>query len=181
MKLLFFKLAAISAGIAFALAAILGGIYWYLTRPVPEKPWNETAFIANGPPSFDQTDDGYVILTYDVKNLTERDFSETSYYSYKLLVVRPDKSLTNPIETEKGTAVIETPIFIPAHQTGTLRLKLHVSIQREAGISNEDFHEELRAYMTKILYGGEYFVVFDEARHCRINLPAVAPTKPSKS
>lgn len=143
--------------------------------------WNETSFVAGGPPGFHQTDDGYIVLTYDVKNSTDRDFIENSSYGYKLLVVRPDKSLSNPVPTDKGVAEIETPIFIPAHQTGTLHLKLHDSIQRKTGISDEDFHEELRAHMVEIVHGGEYFVVFDEARHCRINLPAVAPTKPPKS
>jgi hypothetical protein len=173
MKILFFKLAAIAAGVVFALTVLLGGIYWYSTRPVPEKSWDVSAFTADGPPDFRQDGDGYITFTYGVKNHTDRDFNEESNYRYKLLVVRPDKSLTNPIPTDKGTASVETPVFIPAHQSGTIRIKIRASLARKAGLSDDAFQEELRKYLMAIMHGGEYFALFDEERHYRINLPAV--------
>jgi hypothetical protein len=176
-----FKLAAIAAGVVLALAVLFGGTYWYLTRPVPEKQWDESAFQAEGPPSFYQTDDGYIVLSYRLNNRTDRDFDEGSTYLYKLLVVRSDKSLTNPIPTDKGTAFVETPVFVPAHQSGTLRIRIRASITRKAGVSDEAFHDDLKKYLVTILHGGEYFALFDESRHCRIDLPAVAEDKPPKS
>jgi len=173
MKILFFKFAAIGAGATFGIAAMLCATYWYSTRPVQEKPWNESAFVVEGSPSYYQTDDGYIIFSYRLKNSTEHDLGEDSAYRYKLLVVRPDKSLTNPIQTDKGTASVETPIFIPAHQSGTLRLKVRASTTRAAGMSDEVFQKKLREYILTIMHGGEYFALFDETRHCRINLPAV--------
>ncbi len=44
---------------------------------------------------------------------------------------------------------------------------------RAAGMSDEAFQKTLREYILTIMHGGEYFALFDETRHCRINLPAV--------
>lgn len=173
MKVLLLKFAAFGAGAIFAIAALLWAAYCYSTRPVPEKPWDESAFVVEGRASYYQTDDGYIIFSYTLKNSTERDLDENSSYRYKLLVVRPDGSLSNPIPLDKGTALVETPIFIPAHQSGTLRLKVRASTARDAGMSDQAFQKKLREYVLTIMHGGEYFALFDETRHCRINLPAV--------
>ncbi|HJZ65068.1 MAG TPA: hypothetical protein VKD70_12160 [Candidatus Acidoferrum sp.] len=171
MKLIFLKIAAISAGVVFALAAILAGIYWYTTRPIPERPWDESVFIADGPPNFYEDDDSYISLSYRLRNQTAKDFDEDSNYRHKLVVVRPDKSLTNPIPN--GTVLVATPVFIPAHQSGTFKIKIRASFERKAGVTDEVFQQQLRKYLVSIMHGGEYFALFDEARHCRINLPAV--------
>jgi hypothetical protein len=151
MKLLFLKLAAISAGIVFAISVMPGGIYWYSTRPIPDRPWNESAFTADRPPNFSQDDDGYISLVYRLRNQTDKDYDEDSNCRYKLLIVRPDRSLTNPIPTDNGAAVVETPVFIPAHQSGTFTIKINIgSLERKAGVSDEVFQKQLRKYIVGI-------------------------------
>jgi hypothetical protein len=112
------------AGIAVALAALAGGAYWYLSKPKPQTPWNTTAIVASGPPSFGLTDDSKKVeFTYALENTTSSDYRIDSATGLSLVAKGDNDTLTRPMPSEIVSMVL--PVFIPAKQKAVFSIDIN--------------------------------------------------------
>jgi len=178
-------LIAFSAGAGFAvvIAVLAAGGYWYLSRPKPPKPWDTTAIVADGTPTFDVAEDGKkVVLTYSLENNTPFDYRATSSDELNLLRrFARDNALSQPVKAE--TASIGFPIFIPAKQKAEMSVTINFTEtpKQKPSDTPEQFHEALRAYVLDQMSGDAAVVLFDEANRYQIDLPKPAAQLPKKA
>jgi hypothetical protein len=167
-------------GIAVTLAAILGVVVWYSSRPKPPKPWNTNAIVADGPPGFSTSTDGKKIrLSYSLNNKTDGDFQFDSDTSFKLVMKTKDGTFTPPIAKDSGS--VDLPVFIPAKQKAFFDLWLVMFDIPQSGVNEaaDAYHERLRAFLEQ--YPNiDSFAVFDETSRYQINLPRWK-SEPTKS
>jgi hypothetical protein len=158
-------------GIATTLAAILGVVVWYSSRPKPPKPWNTDAIVAEDPPGFSSSADGKKLtLSYSLRNTTDTDYHIDSGSTFKLVMKTKEGTFTPPMAADNGS--VELPIFIPAKQKAYFQIVLVMSgvPQQTVGESDDVFHERLRSHLEQ--YPGiDSFAVFEETSRYQINLP----------
>jgi hypothetical protein len=180
MKMILFKVAAAAAGITLALCLAAACAFWYVSRPKPPKPWNEKALVATEPPTFGpSTSEGYKFyFAYTAKNNTDDDYSINEPGELRIEARLSDGSLSNPLDANH--IFVRTPVFIPAHQLGsvTLRFKLLELPAQQRGETDEAYHERLRLLLNDQLSSVKQFVLFDEAHRYQITLPPWTATKP---
>jgi hypothetical protein len=178
-------LVAFAAGVGFAvaIAALAGGTYWYLSRPKPPKPWNTTAIVASGTPSFEVIENGEKVrLTFSLENNTPYDYRVTSGEDIKLLrSFSRDNTLSQPVAPE--TASITFPIFIPAKQKAEVAVAINfIEIPKQKTTETADqYHETLRAYVLNQMRGDASIFIFDETNRYQISLPKPASQAPAKT
>jgi hypothetical protein len=183
LKIVLLKIAAAAAGITLALCIAAGAVLWYVSKPKPQKPWNEKALVSTDAPGFDsygEKDNQAISLAYIVKNTTNSDYSIDAGHQIKIVVVLRDGALSLPMDEDH--VVVRTPLFIPANHLGTivLHLKKLIALQQNQSESNEAYHERLRLLMNEHLSGIRGFVIFDESKRYQIDLPRWLETKPEK-
>jgi len=173
--------AAFGAGFAATVILIVGGLLWYSARPKPLTPWNATALLANEPPRFSLSHDGDSIeFTYSVENTTDLDYHIERDSQIRVTARSKDGTFSQPLPREQR--VLELPVFIPAKQKAllTLRIVLSAIPERDAAESDEQYHEQLRAYCDSHIGGVGEFVVFDDVSRYQINLPRWRPGPPKE-
>jgi len=171
------------AGIAVVIAALAGVAYWSWSRPKPQKPWDTTAIVADGTPTFDVAEDGKkVVLTYSLENNTAFDYRATSSDELHLLRrFARDNALSQPVKAE--TASIGFPIFIPARQKAEVSVTINFveTPKQKPSETPEQYHETLRAYVLDQMSGDAEVVLFDEMNRYQVNLPKPAAQLPKKA
>jgi hypothetical protein len=134
--------AAAGVGFALTIAAIVGCVLWYASRP---EPWNARAIrarygsaITNDVGCFVvgesesernacEDSHGEVLLTYDIENTTNRDY-RIAEQSGLTIMERHGNILEATLITsgpDRGNSYwkIDTPIFVPAHQTVAVEVR----------------------------------------------------------
>ena len=180
MKTVLLKIAAAAAGITLALCIAIGSLWWYESRPKPPKPWNVSALVASDTPGFgvNSGKEPSISLHYSVRNMTAFDYSIERPESLRVTVLAEDDTLSQPLEG--NFIVVNGPIFIPAHQTGSISLTLEgiIPVAQTAAQSNDEYHEQVRQLLNEAIKGTKEFEVFDEVNHYQIKLRRWAATKP---
>jgi hypothetical protein len=168
-------------GTALGLVVLVGGFLWYQSRPRPPKPWNTAALAVKEPPSFHSGDHEHLEFNYSVQNTTNFDYQIVSDEKVKVVARYKDGTLSTPLSTE--VRHLELPVFIPANQKGQLTFSVGLTgiPERKASESDEQYHEQLRAYCEDHLARVANFVLFDEPNRYEIDLPRWSAEKPKKN
>lgn len=110
-----------------------------------------------------------LILSYDLKNLTDADYHLTDGAGVVIMSrLKGDGSLS-----QEESIHLSYPVFLPARQ----RARLAIEISRAFPWPREDSHyeERLKEFVKQRLGDVRGFVLFDEASHSQIDLPAAWP------
>lgn len=116
-----------------------------------------------------------LILSYDLKNLTDMDYRLTEGAGVVIMSrLKGDGSLS-----QEESIHLSYPVFLPARQ----RARLAIEISRAFAWPREDSHyeEKLKEFVKQRLSDVKGFVLFDEASHSQIDLPAAWPELQDKS
>lgn len=161
------------AGVLLLLAILTLG------PPIFKKPpqeastgWNRegirAAYVAAQLREVDKTRSS-LILSYDLKNLTDVDYRLTDGAGVVIMSrLKGDGSLS-----QEESIHLSYPVFLPARQ----RARLAIEISRAFLWPREDSHyeEKLKEFVKQRLGEVRGFVLFDEASHSQIDLPAAWP------
>ncbi len=140
---------------------------------LPTKPWNTSALVVTGPPSFDVSKDGKSLeWDYWVKNNTNVDYNLDDYTANKLRVMTKfrDGSLA-PLNN--WVTFLDTPIFMPAGEIVGLNLsvKLPNVPTPKGGEVKAKYDERVRTYLETEVPRVSGFVLYDEVNRYQIDLP----------
>lgn len=116
-----------------------------------------------------------LILSYDLKNLTDIDYRLTDGAGVVIMSrLKGDDSLS-----QEESIHLSYPVFLPARQ----RARLAIEISRAFSWPREDSHyeEKLKEFVKQRLGDVRGFVLFDEATHSQIDLPAAWPELQDKT
>jgi len=171
--------ASAGAGFALILAAIVGSVFWYSSRP---RPWDARAIRARYTEA--STDDvdcfflksesarnaceeahGDVLLTYELENTTDYDYriGEQS----RVEIMERDGKVLQPTllrrDPGRGTSFwrLETPVFVPAHRAVAINIKGPYACPR----CNAD---KLKSFVKDSI---PELLLFDPGTHYEIELP----------
>ena len=136
------------------------------------KGWNrdgiKASFMAAQLREVDKTH-AALILSYDLKNLTDTDYRLTEGPGTVIMSrLKSDGSLS-----QEEALRLSYPVFLPAGQ----RAHLAIEISQNFAWPREDSHheEKLKEFVRQRLAGVGGFVLFDEADHIQVELPAAWP------
>lgn len=165
--------------LASAGAGLLFLVIWTVAAPTFKHPvkelskgWNQqaikAAYVAAQLREVDKTHSS-LILSYDLDNLTDLDYrlAETSG------VVIMSKLKSDGSFSQEEPVRLSYPVFLPARQ----HARLAIEISQPFAWPREDSHYEdkLKEFIKQRLAGVRGFVLFDEASHSQVELPAVWP------
>lgn len=167
-------LVIVTSTVAVLLLAILT-----LARPAFQKPpkearagWNgegiKATYVAAQLREVDKAHCS-LILSYDLSNQTDSDYRLTDGSGVVIMSrLKGDGSLS-----QEESIHLSYPVFLPARQ----RARLAIEISRPFSWPREDSHyeEKLKEFVKQRLSDVRGFVLFDEARHTQIDLPAAWP------
>ena len=110
-----------------------------------------------------------LILSYDLSNQTDLDYHLTDGAG----VVVMSRLKGNGSLSQEESIHLSYPVFLPAKQ----RARLAIEISRAFAWPREDSHyeEKLKEFVRQRLSDVRGFVLFDEASHTQIDLPAAWP------
>ena len=160
-------------------AGLLILVIWTLAAPALKhqpkelsKGWNheaiKAAYVAAQLHEVDKTHSS-LILSYDLNNLTDLDYrlAESSG------VVIMSKLKSDGSFSQEEPVRLSYPVFLPARQ----HARLAIEISQPFAWPKEDSHyeEKLKEFVKQRLGGVRGFVLFDEASHSQVELPAVWP------
>jgi len=116
-----------------------------------------------------------LILSYDLRNLTDLDYRLSDGTGVVIMSrLKGDGSLS-----QEESIHLSYPVFLPAKQ----RARLAIEIPRAFAWPREDsrYEEKLKEFVKQRLGDVRGFVLFDEASHCQIDLPAAWPELKDKT
>ena len=165
--------------IASSAGAVLLVILLTLNGPIFKKPqreagsgWNregiKAAYVAAQLREVDNAHSS-LILSYDLSNQTDLDYRLTDGAGVVIMSrLKGDGSLS-----QEESAHLSYPVFLPARQ----RARLAIEISKAFPWPREDSHyeEKLKEFVKQRLGTVRGFVLFDEASHSQIDLPAAWP------
>jgi len=154
-------------------------VIWTLFAPAFKHPskesrkdWNQeaikAAYVAIQLREVDKTHSS-LILSYDLNNLTDLDYRlAESSGAVIMSKLRSDGSLS-----QEEPVRLSYPVFLPARQ----HARMAIEISQPFTWPREDSHyeERLKEFVKQRLGGVRGFVLFDEASHSQVELPAVWP------
>lgn len=164
-----------SSVVAVLLLAILT-----LGRPIFKKPpqqdvragWNrdgiKASYVAAQLREVDKAHSS-LVLSYDLSNQTDLDYRLTEGPAVVIMRrLKGDGSLS-----QEESIHLSYPVFLPAKQ----RARMAIEISRDFPWPREDSHyeEKLKEFVKQRLSDIRGFVLFDEASHSQIDLPAAWP------
>jgi hypothetical protein len=193
--------AGAGAGFAFALAAIVGIVLWYESRPKPPKPWNTAAISASFSHISTQSeitgqhtsadnpyaDLGAVAVPPNVTLPKGFKLDDSLVFFYTLengtdfdyrLPNAAGIAITARLKRERSLSrflnavTVDYPVFIPAHQRVLLAVHLPDYVYPERlPPPGAERRAKLAAYVAKEMPNLDGFVLFDEANRYQINFP----------
>jgi len=116
-----------------------------------------------------------LILSYDLSNQTDLDYRLTDGPGIVIMSrLKGDGSLS-----QEESIHLSYPVFLPARQ----RARLAIEISKAFAWPREDAHyeEKLKEFVKQRLGNVRGFVLFDEASHSQIDLPAAWPELQDKT
>lgn len=151
-----------------------------LGRPIFKKPaqqevrtgWNQdgikASYVAAQLREVDKAHSS-LILSYDLSNLTDLDYQLSEGPG----VVIMSKLTGHGSYSQEQAIHLSYPVFLPARQ----RARLAIEISQTFAWPREDSHyeEKLKEFVKQRLGDVRGFVLFDQASHSQINLPAAWP------
>ena|SRR5271170_2119320 len=169
-KIILLREASIGLGIGVGLGVVGVFIVWWSSRPPREIPWNSNAVTAKYFKS-DVDSDSFFAFYYSLKNNTDHDY-----------VATPTSNITASATTAEGNLAncencITSPkdLFIPAHDS--LQVILTFKYKYPAGplahedSKRDDAYKALLTYLNDNYSRLNGFVIFDQDKRYRINLP----------
>ena len=161
------------AGVVLLLAILTLGAPIFKKAPQDVRTsWNregiKAAYVAAQLREVDKTHCS-LILSYDLKNLTDLDYRLADGAGVVIMSrLKGDGSLS-----QEESIHLSYPVFLPARQ----RARLAIEILRAFAWPREDSHyeEKLKEFVKQRLGDVKGFVLFDEASHSQIDLPAAWP------
>ena len=161
-----------SAGavVILLLALALGGTAVRRVREGAVKPWNDKAFKVKYVGSqLKERDKAFATLrlSYDLENVTDVDYHLVE--GPGLVIVR--KLASGGGLSQEEPVRLSYPVFVPARQSA----RIAVEVTQPFAWPREDdpaYVSKLRDFVKERLASAEEFVVFDEASHCRVELPS---------
>ncbi|HKW32809.1 MAG TPA: hypothetical protein VJN92_07375 [Candidatus Acidoferrum sp.] len=171
--------------IASSVGVVLLLAFLTLGAPIFKKPpkevrtgWNregiKAAYVAAQLREIDNTHSA-LILSYDLRNLTDLDYRLVDGAGVVIMSrLKGDGSLS-----QEESVHLSYPVFLPAKQ----RARLAIEISRAFPWPREDsrYEEKLKEFVKQRLGDVRGFVLFDEASHCQIDLPAAWPELQDKT
>ena len=150
----------------------LGGPFFKASPKAANAGWNregiKAAYVAAQLRQVDKTR-ASLILSYDLSNQTDVDYRLTDGPGVVIMSrLKGDGSLS-----QEETIHLSYPVFLPARQ----RARMAIEISRSFLWPREDSHyeERLKEFVKQRLGDVRGFVLFDEASHNQIDLPASWP------
>lgn len=168
-------LKALGAGVGIGLAiAISVAVYvWYLSRPVPQKPWDARAITASFLSADTAGEDNHLRFLYILENHTERDYRVRTSELLLSAVVQEKDSLTGG-----GHAKFQDDsIFLPPKQHVEVEIELpdyHFPGERHPNDAPEErkrYRQAVKKYVSDNLPRLNGIAAFDDANRYRINFP----------
>ena len=116
-----------------------------------------------------------LILSYDLSNLTDLDYRLTDGPGLVIM----SKLTGHGSFSQEQTIHLSYPVFLPARQ----RARLAIEMAQTFAWPREDSHyeEKLKQFIKQRLGDVRGFVLFDEASHNQIDLPAAWPELQDKA
>jgi hypothetical protein len=117
------KIAAAAAGITLALCVATAGVFWYVARPKPQKPWNTQALrvtevkaepISRLDEKFRETSSG-VFFTVDIENTTGSDLALP-----RTLTAMQEKKPSHAVH--ESFLKLDKDYFLPANHVAVISL-----------------------------------------------------------
>src|SRR5215469_14097408 len=169
---LFFRGASFGAGCVLALSLIVGGVFWYRSRP---RAWDERAVSATFETVEIETkpnEASYAVeFVYDLQNNTNSTYS-LNPYSLVLMGRASNGSLSKEWgHYQTSDPTLTGPAFIPAHTKA--KITLHTAYEYPNGFTAADKGnvQKLSQSLNRRLSELNGIVIFDEAQHYRVDLP----------
>lgn len=170
---------------ACSMVVVLALAILTLARPAFQKPvkaahagWNregiKASYVAAQLREVDKAHSS-LILSYDLSNQTDLDYRLTEGPGVVIMSrLKSDGSLS-----QEESIHLSYPVFLPARQ----RARLAIEISRAFAWPREDSHyeEKLKEFVKQRLGDVKGFVLFDEASHTQIDLPAAWPELQGKT
>lgn len=172
---------SIGAGIAFALALVIGGVIWWSKRPPKPPVWSETAITAKNTTLTlrNWQNEIHVDFQYALTNHTNNPYSLPPVESGSLMRRMPeDKSLD-----KFDNATWDSSLVIPPNQTFNVKFAVVYKLSDYDTTSDElekygpgedrskEVPEALAKFMNKRMSEIDGLVFFDYSNHYRIELP----------
>jgi hypothetical protein len=173
---------SVGAGFTLMAAMIGGAAVWYMSRPTRPTPWDKTAITASYNVASTEPASTTIVLNYTLHNNTDSAWTLHDLDNTSLFITghkgedRDRGDLTAVSGTLDHFVVVETPLFLPAHER--LRVLLHLDIASDRALKNGASEEEKREHTTQIerflltewpLIGG--FVLLDDSRRYSVEFP----------
>ncbi len=165
-------------GTTVTLTVLLGGIFWYTSRPkppVPPKPWNVSAIKAEYDFASTDADKNNIIFYYTLENTTDFDYRvEDSQHVTITAKLEEENSLTSFLKSE---GVLDYPIFVPAKKR--VRFVVHLigytySVKAKDNATDEERRQrrsEVAKYVADKFANLDGFDLLDAETRYEIILP----------
>jgi hypothetical protein len=160
-------------GTAVGLAVLAGGFLWYESRPkppLPPKPWNNSAIVAEYDFVDTEGDQNTCVFYYTVENKTDFDYRiEDGHDILMSARLVQDKNLSPFTEGQK----VDYPVFVPAKKR--VRFKIHIDYTCPIKENNSDQIDNIKKhrvavakYVTNTFQNLEGFDLLDETNRYEV-------------
>src|ERR1700692_897317 len=118
-KNILLKSVGVGIGIGIGLGISMAVFAWYSSRPIPKKPWDQSAMIATFEYVETRGEDHHLIFLYTLENRSDNDYKTDTDILQVSGLVAPKNSLAG----DGGVRFEEHGIFLPAKQRALVRLE----------------------------------------------------------
>lgn len=166
-------------GAAFAItfALLIGGYFWYESRPKPPKPWDNNVIVAYYDSADTTGELNTLVFHYTIENKTNYDYSINDIKNILFYAnLDRQKSLSGGEIDEYLN--IDYPIHVPSKHRYRFKINLNYptdvkSLKSGSTIEErEKFNKELNEYITNNLKNLNGFTLFDLINRYKIDFPA---------
>jgi hypothetical protein len=172
-KQVLLKALGLGVGIGVGLAISVAFYGWYVSRPVPEKPWDANAITASFRSADTAGKDNHLRFGYILENHTDSDYRVKTSELLLSAVVQDKDSLA-----EGGDVKFQDDnVFLPAKQHAEVEVELldyYFTGDRHPNDTPEErrkYKEGVKKYLNDSLPRLNGFAAFDDAKRYRINFP----------
>ena len=161
-------------GVALFCGLFVSGVFWYVSRPKPEKPWNTAAIIATYDYIETHGEDDHLMFCYVLENTTDHDYRIENNSGITIAgKLAKEKSLS---EISGGYVKTDYPIFVPTKQRSRFFIEIpYPSPIKLKGDASPDerksFRRELEKYAETGISNLDGFMLFDSNNRYQINVP----------
>jgi hypothetical protein len=172
-KQILLKSLGVGVGIGVGLAISVGLYAWYVSRPMPEKPWDANAITATFRMADTAGKDNHLRFDYILENHTEQDYRIKTSELLLSAVVQDKDTLAGGGDVKFQ----DDSVFLPAKQHAEVEIELldyYFSGETRPNDTPEErkkYKEGVEKYVNDRLPRLNGFAAFDDAKRYRINFP----------